>query len=179
MRKTEQTNITTMSIIIVSMENNALRIKIPNEAIKNIRTLKDNLEDIPSVEGVETEISIPYVENQHALDLLLEYITFDIQNPIDSDGKLEHTEWETAFYAPLEAPEQQTYLFGLTMISDYLVYKRLQGSCSLKIAKMLQGKTPQQIRDTFGLPDDIPEEDKNEIFEKNGWKPIDTQKVSV
>lgn len=167
-----------VKIFFAKLEDLSVRVEIPKEAVPHILMLSESLEDFGHTAEAETVIPIPRTEDQHVLDLLLEYITLDLANPLPEKEKEEVkkdlSEWETNFFRPLESLDTQTYLFGLNIISNFTNYKRLFNATCLKIAQMIDGKTPQQIRDTFGLPDDLTDDEKNELALKSGWKPRDT-----
>ena len=53
-------------------------------------------------------------------------------------------------------------LCELTSAADALDMRPLVDLASRAIAKMIEGKTPEQIREAFRLPDDLTEEEKLE-----------------
>ena len=53
--------------------------------------------------------------------------------------------------------EQET-LFDVILAANYLDIKGLLNVSCWKVGDMIRGKTPQQIRETFNIKADLPEE---------------------
>ena len=166
----QQTN-----IFIVSAEDENVRIRIPRTVLPGIKTIQDMLDDISVSDNEPSSIPVPRVLDQKSLDLVLEYMNYDAENPISEElktgQKVQFSKWETEFFSRLESLTEQPYLFQLISITNYLNYNRLFHTSCYKVASMIEGKTPDQIRETFGLPDDLTEEEKEKLYIESGLRP--------
>nr|NP_608357.2 SKP1-related D [Drosophila melanogaster]AAF49021.1 SKP1-related D [Drosophila melanogaster] len=50
----------------------------------------------------------------------------------------------------------QPILFEITVAANYLEIKGLEDLCCKTLANMIRGKTPEEIRQTFNIEDDLP-----------------------
>ncbi|XP_002982205.2 SKP1-like protein 21 [Selaginella moellendorffii] len=99
-------------------------------------------------------IALPAQVNPSTLKLLLEYCRFH-QVPGRSDK-------ERKFFDEKFVRLDTKTLCELTSAADSLDMKPLVDLTSRALARMIEGKTPKEIRETFGLPDDLTEEEKLE-----------------
>lgn len=60
-------------------------------------------------------------------------------------------------------------LYDLLMAANYLDVKELLDLACQKVADMIRGKTPEQIRQTFGMKNDFSQEEQEEIVKENKW----------
>lgn len=60
-------------------------------------------------------------------------------------------------------------LYDLLMAANYLEVKELLDLACQKVADMIRGKTPEQIRQTFGMKNDFSQEEQEEIVKENKW----------
>ncbi|KAI8026318.1 SKP1-like protein 21 [Camellia lanceoleosa] len=95
-----------------------------------------------------------------------------------ADGSIEQVEQEVAMFCPIICQEMHTgerrsfdekfirmdtkTLCELTSAADSLQLKPLVDLTSRALARMIEGKSPEEIRETFHLPDDLTEEEKLE-----------------
>ena len=163
-------------IILVSMgAPEKIRVSIPDSMVSSLKTVQEMLDDIELVGEGPSVIRVPHVEDQKAFDLLIEYMEYDKDNRIEEDlktgQKVPMSPWETEFFSELESLDKQPYLFQLISISNYLNYNRLFHTSCQKVANMIEGKTPEQIRKTFNLPDDLTVEEKEKLYAENGLHP--------
>lgn len=65
-------------------------------------------------------------------------------------------------------------ILELVLTSNYLNCPSLTKRLAAKMARRMKGKTPQQLREMFGIENDLTPEDEAEIREKNQWifKPV-------
>jgi S-phase kinase-associated protein 1 len=64
--------------------------------------------------------------------------------------------------------EQET-LFELILAANYMDIKSLLDLTCAKVASMIKGKTPEQIRQTFNIRKDFTEEEEKQIIDENKW----------
>ena len=63
----------------------------------------------------------------------------------------------------------QSTLFELILASNYLNIKPLLDLSCLTVANMIKGKTPEEIRKTFNIPNDFTPEEEEEVRRENQW----------
>ncbi|TYZ62807.1 hypothetical protein PybrP1_007785 [[Pythium] brassicae (nom. inval.)] len=64
-------------------------------------------------------------------------------------------------------PEDQELLFELILAANYLDIKSLLDLACAKVATMIKGKTPEEIRATFGITAEFTPEEEQMIREEN------------
>ena len=64
---------------------------------------------------------------------------------------------------------EQEILFELILAANYMDIKSLLDLACAKVASMIKGKTPQEIRDTFNIVNDFTPEEEAQIREENKW----------
>jgi len=88
-----------------------------------------------------------------------------IEDPYTTDRKhLEYTELESHFFDSF--PEDCDMLRELYMASNYLDIRSLYLYCAQEFADRIQGKSAEQIRAMLNQPDDLTEEEKQQILEE-------------
>ena len=125
-------------------------LKVDREVILMSGLVKDMLE-----EGDEDEtpiIPIPNVDYK-PLEKVVDYCTYHSKEPAQEiekplKGKIEDVicEWDKKF---LEI--DQSLLIELIMAANYLNIKDLLDLTCAKVASMIKGKAPEQIREMFGI----------------------------
>lgn len=63
----------------------------------------------------------------------------------------------------------QATLFDLILASNYLNMKSLLDLASQKVADMIKGKTPEEIREIFSIKDDFSPKKEEEFLKENQW----------
>ena len=63
----------------------------------------------------------------------------------------------------------QSLLIELIMAANYLNIKDLLDLTCAKVASMIKGKSPEQIREMFGIENDFSPEEEIKIREENRW----------
>jgi S-phase kinase-associated protein 1 len=72
------------------------------------------------------------------------------------------TEWEEAFFR-----RYLPHLWDLAMAANYLNISSLYYCTCQKIAEQIKGKSPEQIREMFGIEDDLTDKEKRQIRRRN------------
>lgn len=72
--------------------------------------------------------------------------------------------WDTEF-----CKVDQSTLFELILAANYLNMKSLLDLTCFTVASMIKGKTPEQIRETFGIENDFTPEEEEEVKRENQW----------
>ena len=137
------------------------------------QTIKGLLEDAANPED---RIPLPNVVGK-VLALVLEYCTRHVafaarkkEAEDRSDAATleavaeEANAWEAEFLAVDDA-----VLFDLILAANYLDIKALLDITCQKVATMLKGKSPEEIREKFGIKDDFTDEEREEIMRETQW----------
>ncbi|GMP70279.1 hypothetical protein CsSME_00029201 [Camellia sinensis var. sinensis] len=99
-------------------------------------------------------ISLPQRVNPAVLGLILDYCRF---HQLPGRSNKERKTFDEKFVR-LDTKK----LCELTSAADSLQLRPLVDLTSRALARMIEGKTPEEIRETFNLPDDLTEEEKLE-----------------
>ncbi|CAJ0934332.1 unnamed protein product, partial [Mesorhabditis belari] len=75
-------------------------------------------------------------------------------------------QWEKEFMAEMTSDA----LYDVYMAASYLDIKCLLDHCAQAFADMVQGKSPEEIREIWGLENDFTPEEEEEIKYENPWK---------
>lgn len=73
-------------------------------------------------------------------------------------------EWDVSFLQV-----EQEMLFSIILAANYLEIKRLLDMGCKVVANMIKGKSPQEIRDTFGIENNLTPEEEARILKENEW----------
>eukprot|EP00750_Incisomonas_marina_P017402 INCI20319.1.p3 GENE.INCI20319.1~~INCI20319.1.p3 ORF type:complete len:187 (-),score=48.25 INCI20319.1:1421-1981(-) len=117
------------------------------------------------------EIPLPNVKTA-VLVKVIEYCKHHVDNPVapiqkplvDSDMKKVVPEWDADFVDL----EQET-LFELILAANFMDIKPLLDLTCAKVASMIKGKTPEQIRKAFNIVNDFSPEEEAKVREENKW----------
>ena len=73
-------------------------------------------------------------------------------------------EWDAAFVDL----EQET-LFALILAANFMDIRPLLDLTCAKVASMIKGKTPEQIRQVFNIVNDFSPDEEAKVREENKW----------
>jgi S-phase kinase-associated protein 1 len=137
------------------------------DAIFMSQLIKDMVEDN---EDEVPRIPVPNVESK-VLAKVIEYCEYHHDKPIEEiekplKGNIDDLicDWDKKF---LNVEQQE--LIEIIMASNYLNIKSLLDLSCAKIASMIKGKNPEQIREMFGIENDFSPEEEEKIREENKW----------
>lgn len=129
-----------------------------------IKTMLDNDKD-------ETRIPLPNVKG-HVLEKVVAYLDHhagnpakEIDRPLRSANMKEVVEeWDADF-----VDVDQEVLFELILAANYMDIKPLLDLTCAKVASMLKGKTPEEIRKKFNIQNDFTPEEEEAVRAENRW----------
>ncbi|TEB19753.1 hypothetical protein C9890_0167 [Perkinsus sp. BL_2016] len=89
----------------------------------------------------------------------------EISKPLRSTNLLECgvSDWDNTFITSLE----QEFLFEVILAANYLDIKPLLDLSCARVASMIKGKTPEEIRKQFHIVNDFTPEEEAQILEEN------------
>jgi len=90
----------------------------------------------------------------------------DIEKPLKSTNMMDVVPEFDAKYIDIENLEE---IFEIILAANYLDIKPLLDLSCAKIASLIKGKTPEEIRKTFNIQNDFTPEEENQIREENKW----------
>lgn len=121
--------------------------------------------DEGDTDDVPVQVSLPIFKLivefcEHYLNEPLE----KIPKPLNDDLSNIVSKWYSTF-----VDKDQQIIFDLITSSNFLDIKPLLNLSCAKIASMIKGKTPEEIRKTFNIVDDLTNEEKDAIKKENNW----------
>ena len=160
-------------IILKSNDNQEFSMAI--ELAKISETIKTMLDDLgidaeseeanepiplPNVNGVILKKVVQWCE-QHKSD----FQTFAQDDEDSSQPRLDDIpDWDIKFFEV-----DQAEIFELILAANYLDIKGLLNIGCKVVAKMIQGKSPEEIRKTFNIKNDFTPEEEEQIRKENEW----------
>uniref|UniRef100_A0A914BV64 Skp1-related protein n=1 Tax=Acrobeloides nanus TaxID=290746 RepID=A0A914BV64_9BILA len=157
-------------VVITTNDNRNFTVKIGvarvSKTINNmIQDLGESLDlssgiPLPNVDGPIFEKVLEWCEeHKNAPEIKVE------QDPHTRERKwFTMTEWEEEYFRKF-----LSHLWDLAMAANYLEIPSLYYYTCQKLAERIKGRTPEQIREMFGIEDDLTEEEKAEIRRTNVW----------
>jgi len=90
----------------------------------------------------------------------------EIEKPLKSANLSEcvSDQWDADF-----VDVDQELLFELILAANYMDIKPLLDLTCAKVASMIKGKTPEQIRKTFNIQNDFTPEEEEAVRQENKW----------
>mmetsp|Transcript_21973 Transcript_21973/g.47306 ORF Transcript_21973/g.47306 Transcript_21973/m.47306 type:complete len:183 (-) Transcript_21973:227-775(-) len=125
------------------------------------------------VEGDKEEKEIPLPNVKTAImKKVISYMTYHVDNPpeeIEKPLKSANmadvvSQWDADF-----VDVSQEMLFELILAANYMDIKPLLDLTCAKVASMIKGKTPEQIRKTFNIQNDFTPEEEAAVRAENKW----------
>ncbi len=99
--------------------------------------------------------------------LMIEYLTIFHETPKEDEFSYQLQDWEREFENSHDISNE--LLFSGTVMANKLKCKAWLNFCCKVIANKIKGKSPDEIRATFGLLDDLTEKEKADIKRENQW----------
>merc|ERR1712110_191177 len=89
----------------------------------------------------------------------------EIEKPLKSANMAEVvSEWDAKF-----VDIDQELLFELILAANYIDIKSLLDLTCAKVASMIKGKTPEEIRKTFNIQNDFTPDEEEAVRAENKW----------
>uniref|UniRef100_A0A914D0I4 Skp1-related protein n=1 Tax=Acrobeloides nanus TaxID=290746 RepID=A0A914D0I4_9BILA len=164
------TELNDRNVVITTNDNRNFTVKVlVARMIKiignNIKYLDDDLDlsdnfSLPNVDGPIFEKVLEWCEeHKNAPEVKIE------QDPHTRDRKwFIMTEWEEEYFR-----KYLSNLWDLAMAANYLEIPSLYYYTCQKLAERIKGRTPEQVREMFGIEEDLTEEEKAEMRRTNVW----------
>ena len=150
------------------------QVAIMSELVKTMIATDEGDDDEGSEgssEAEDHEIPLPNVKSE-VLSKVIEFCKYhekkpmkEIEKPLKS-AKMEQVvdEWDAKF-----VDIEQELLFELILAANYMDIKSLLDLTCAKVASMIKGKSPEEIRQTFNIVNDFTPEEEAKVREENKW----------
>jgi S-phase kinase-associated protein 1 len=118
------------------------------------------------------EVPLPNVSGE-ILEQVLEFLKYIKENPLNEiDKPLKSSIMSENVNDPWFATftdKDQSIIFELILAANYLDIQPLLDLCCAKVASLIKGKTPEEIRRTFNIVNDFTPEEEAQLLEENKW----------
>ena len=152
-------------IKLISKENEVFFIN--KKAAKKSQLLKDCMDDDENFK----ELNLVDVNSKY-LKLIIEFLEHYKdsepkipEKPLNDRFEKSDDEWTKKFFSKLDSND----IFELLLGSNYMNIQCLIELCSAHMADSIKNKTPEEIRKTFNISNDLTEEEKKQIIAENQW----------
>eukprot|EP00742_Colponemidia_sp_Colp-10_P000149 GILJ01000165.1.p2 GENE.GILJ01000165.1~~GILJ01000165.1.p2 ORF type:complete len:167 (+),score=30.01 GILJ01000165.1:43-543(+) len=150
---------------LLSAENDVFEVE------QDVATMSQLVKNMVEDSGTAEDIPLPNVKAQ-VLSKVIEYCRYhkanppaEIEKPLKSANLREVVSTWDADFVEVE----QELLFELILAANYLDIKPLLDLTCAKVASMIKGKTPEEIRRTFNIVNDFTPEEEAQVREENKW----------
>merc|ERR1712025_458929 len=140
------------------------------EIAKASMTIKTMLEDLGMDDDDDEPVPLPNV-NAAILRKVIAWATHhkdDPPLPEDDENKDKRTDNISAWDQEFLKVDQGT-LFELILAANYLDIKGLLDVTCKTVANLIKGKSPEEIRKTFGIKNDFTPEEEEQVRRENEW----------
>ncbi|KAF1327348.1 S-phase kinase-associated protein 1a, partial [Globisporangium splendens] len=156
---------------LVSMEGQSYEV---DAAVASLSKLVSTLVSDDADEDDVQEVPLPNVK-KHVLEKVVAFCEHhhvhpmkELEKPLKSNDLRDAvSDWYADFVEVKQ--EDQELLFELILAANYLDIKSLLDLACAKVATMIKGKTPEEIRATFGITEEFTPEEEQRIREENKW----------
>jgi len=153
------------TLTLVSADNE--KFQLP----KKVALMSELVKTMAEGDKEEKEIPLPNVKSK-VLTKVISYLKYhaetpakEIEKPLKSANMYEVvSQWDADF-----VDVEQEMLFELILAANYMDIKSLLDLTCAKVASMIKGKTPEQIRKTFNIVNDFTPEEEELVRAENKW----------
>jgi S-phase kinase-associated protein 1 len=155
------------SKIITLVSSDGEKYQISEKAARRSQLIKGIIDDYPD----DPEVPLHNVKS-HILQKIIAYLENfkdseprEIERPLPSNNFNECVDsWDFQFI-DLELD----IIFEIILAANYMDIKPLMELASAKVASIIKGKSPEDIRKTFNIQNDFTPEEEAQIREENQW----------
>jgi len=138
---------------------------------KKVAIMSELVKTMAEGDKEEKEIPLPNVKSK-VLQKVISYLKYHAENPVKEIEKPLKSanmsevvsQWDADF-----VDVEQEMLFELILAANYMDIKSLLDLTCAKVASMIKGKTPEQIRKTFNIVNDFTPEEEELVRAENKW----------
>ena len=156
-----------MDKLITLVSSDGEKMQISAKAAQRSQLVKGIIEDYPD----DAEVPLNNVKS-NILKKINEYLEHyqdsdpkEIERPLASQNYQDCVEpWDYEFINV-----DLDLIFEIILAANYMDIKPLLELASSKIASIIKGKTPEEIRKTFNIQNDFTPEEEQQIRDENQW----------
>lgn len=153
------------TITLVSSDGE--KLKISAKAAQRSQLVKGIIEDYPD----DAEVPLTNVKS-NVLKKIKEYLEHyadtdprEVERPLVSQNYQECVDAWDYEYINVDLD----LVFEIILAANYMDIKSLLELASSKVASIIKGKSPEEIRKTFNIQNDFTPEEEQQIREENQW----------
>jgi S-phase kinase-associated protein 1 len=153
--------------LITLVSTDGEKMTISSKAAQRSQLVKGIIEDYPD----DAEVPLNNVKSvilKKVKDYLEHYQDSEpreIERPLSSQNYQECVDAWDFEYINVELDQ----IFELILAANYMDIKPLLELASSKVASIIKGKSPEEIRKTFNITNDFTPEEEQQIREENQW----------
>ena len=156
-----------MDKMITLVSSDGEKMQVTAKAAQRRQLVKGIIEDYPD----DAEVPLNTVKS-NILKKIKEYLDHyqdsepkEIERPLASQNYQECVDaWDYEFINV-----DLDLIFEIILAANYMDIKPLLELASSKVASIIKGKTPEEIRKTFNIQNDFTPEEEQQIREENQW----------
>ena len=156
-----------MDKMITLVSSDGEKMQVTAKAAQRSQLVKGIIEDYPD----DAEVPLNNVKS-NILKKIKEYLDHyqdsdpkEIERPLASQNYQDCVEpWDYEFINV-----DLDLIFEIILAANYMDIKPLLELASSKVASIIKGKTPEEIRKTFNIQNDFTPEEEQQIREENQW----------
>jgi S-phase kinase-associated protein 1 len=149
---------------------------LPEKVAKMSKTLGDLLHQLGSQDKDEDAIPLSKISSE-VLEKVVEWMIYHTENENVDEGQYfeENDGGKTAKIDEIYLWDREyvkrnyANIFDIIQAANYLDIKDLLKLACRRVAKMLQGKTPEEIRIMFNIQNDLTPAEEEQIRKENDW----------
>ncbi len=153
--------------IITLVSSDGDKVQISEKAARRSQLIKGIIDDYPD----DPEVPLHNVKSD-----ILQKIVLYLENYKDTEPKeIEKPLPTNNFNECVEAWDYQfidlelDVIFQIILAANYMDIKPLMELASSKVASIIKGKSPEDIRKTFNIQNDFTPEEEAQLIEENQW----------
>jgi len=153
--------------ILILVSQDAHRFDCP----KKVALMSELVKTMSEGDKDEKEIPLPNVK-ANVLEKVTTYMKYHVDNPakeIEKPLKSANMNEVVASWDADFVDVDQELLFELILAANYMDIKSLLDLTCAKVASMIKGKTPEQIRKTFNIQNDFTPDEEEAVRAENKW----------
>jgi len=138
---------------------------------KKVALMSELVKTMAEGDKEEREIPLPNVKAA-VLQKVTTYMKYHVDNPakeIEKPLKSANMQEVVASWDADFVDVDQELLFELILAANYMDIKSLLDLTCAKVASMIKGKTPEQIRKTFNIQNDFTPDEEEAVRAENKW----------
>lgn len=149
-----------MSVTLISNDGRNFPIddNVVDDVLNQLKTIASSVEDCGY-----GEVPLPNISG-NILEKVLEYCNHCIKNKKQKTEENCDESWDKDYFNV-----DNNTLFSLILAANYLEFVPLLDSTCKAVANQIRGKSPEKIREHFGIENDFTPEEEAAVRKENLW----------